>query len=87
VQLLSKGMEPAGDLRLAYFRELFLGTEYKALGRLEEARASFERAAAVCPAAQAPLIALSDVLWRSGRRDAAVEVLRRVEALPADASM
>ena len=86
VQLLNKGVGPAGDPRLAYFRELFLGTEYKARGRLEEARASFERAAAVCPAAQTPLIALSDVLRRSGSRDAAVEVLRRLEALPADAS-
>jgi len=80
--LLQQLVPPEGDARLAYLRELFLGTEYAALARVEEARASLERAAALFPTAQAPLIAMSDVCRRSGNRAAALEALRRVEALP-----
>ncbi len=82
VRLLERCVPPAGDARLAYFRELFLGTEYGALGRIDEARASFERAATLFPTAQAPLIAISDVCRRSGDRAGALAALGRLEALP-----
>jgi tetratricopeptide (TPR) repeat protein len=82
VSALELCVPSAGDARLAYFRELFLGTEYGALGRIDEARASFERAAALFPTAQAPLIALSDVCRRSGDRAGALAALDRLAALP-----
>lgn len=70
---------------MAYFRHLFLGTEYRALGKAEEASAAFERAAALYPTAQSPLIALIDSVRRAGNRAAAADLLRRLEALPRDA--
>jgi tetratricopeptide (TPR) repeat protein len=86
VTILEHLAPPASEVRLAYFRELFLGTEYAVLGRVDEARASFERAAALCPTAQAPLIALSDVCRRAGDRAAVLEALHRLEALPPEGS-
>ena len=86
VQILVQSVPPPGDSRQAYFRELFLGTEYATLGQAEDARKSFERAQALYPTAQTPLIALSNLERRSGNRDAALDALRRLEGLPADAS-
>jgi hypothetical protein len=82
--LLEQVTPPAGDVRLRYFRELFLGTELAAVGRTGDARRAFERAATLCPGAQSPLVALGDVGRRSGDRAAALAALRRIEALPAD---
>jgi hypothetical protein len=86
VELLARTGAPAGSDRLAYFRELFLATEYQAVGKTEEARRCLDRAAAFFPTAQTPLIALSDLERTSGNRTGMVDVLRRLEALPADAS-
>ena len=86
VALLLQTVPPAGDAQFAYFRELLLGTEQGALGQIGAARASFERAATLFPMAQTPLIAMSDVLRRSGDRARALDVLRRLEALPPDAT-
>jgi tetratricopeptide (TPR) repeat protein len=72
------------DRRLRYFAELFLGTEEGALGHVNEARASFERAAALFPTAQSPLLALSDLHRASGNRAAALQALQRLEKLPAE---
>ena len=55
-----------------------------ALGRIDEALASFERAARLFPTAQAPLIAMSDVCRRSGNRAGALAALGRLEALPSE---
>ena len=78
-------LEPRlGDRRLQYFAALFLGTEEGDLGHPAQARAAFERAAALFPTAQSPLIALSDLLRRAGDRTAALAVLGRLQALPAD---
>jgi tetratricopeptide (TPR) repeat protein len=84
VTLLEPSLPPEADARLSYFRELFLGTEQGALGRADAACASLERAARLFPTAQAPLVAMSDVLRRSGDRKAALDALRRLQALPAD---
>jgi tetratricopeptide (TPR) repeat protein len=86
VKLLSQAVPSADDKRLAYFRELLLGTEQGALRQVEAARASFDRAAALFPTAQAPLIAMSHLFRQSGNRAAALEAFRRLQALPADAS-
>ena len=70
--------------RLKYFAALFLGSEEGALGHVAQARDAFERAAALCPTAQSPLLALGDLFRRAGNRAAALDALRRLEALPAD---
>ena len=88
---LGKHAEAAIELRRAasgltdeeqlYFAELFLGAEEEALGNREPARLTYERAAARCPRAQSPLIALSQLAWRTGDRNAALKAMDRVFAL------
>ncbi len=80
-----KGVAPElRDPRLQYFGALFLGSEEGALGHVAQARDAFERAAALDPTAQSPLLALGDLFRRAGDRAAALDALRRLEALPAD---
>ncbi len=52
---------------LEYYGRLVLGRSEERLGRLPEARAAFERAAALSPDAQAPRIALSRLALLQGR--------------------
>ena len=47
------------DPLLAYYAAMFLGAEVEALARPAEARGWYERAAALYPSAQSPLLALS----------------------------
>jgi tetratricopeptide (TPR) repeat protein len=82
VTLLREVIPPAGDRQFQYLRALFLGTELAAVGQLDVARDSFEHAAVLYPTAQAPLVALSDMYRRAGQRSAALEAIRRLEALP-----
>jgi tetratricopeptide (TPR) repeat protein len=70
------------DARLEYLCHLFLGTEEAALGQFDAAQASFERAAALYPTAQSPLLSWADAARRTGRRTEALEVLRRIQRLP-----
>ena len=70
---------------LRYYGELFLGAEEEALGRREAARASYEHAAALYPAAQSPLVALSQLAWRSGDRAGALRAIQQVFALRPEA--
>ncbi len=72
------------DRRLRYLAELFLGTEEGALGHLNDARASFERAAEMFPTAQSPLLGLSDLYRTSGDLASARRALQRLEKLPTD---
>lgn len=71
------------DVRLQYLCNLFLGTEDAARGQHDSAQAAFERAAALYPTAQSPLLAWADIAWRTGRRTQALDVLGRVQRLPA----
>jgi hypothetical protein len=84
VEMLRLARSQSTDRRLRYFADLFLGSEEGALDRVEDAKASFERAAALFPTAQSPLLALSELLDRSGDRAAAIGVLNRLSRLPAD---
>jgi len=91
---LGKHAEAAVELRRArpaledeqqrYYAELFLGAEEEALGNRDEARAAYERAAALFPRAQSPLLALSQLARRSGDRSAALRAMDRVFALSAE---
>jgi tetratricopeptide (TPR) repeat protein len=81
---LRRALDETDDPSLVYWGSLFLGTEEQSLGRDGEARASFERARALRPGAQAPRLALSQLARRAGDRSQALAELRAVLALPPD---
>jgi tetratricopeptide (TPR) repeat protein len=81
VEQLKQGLTAVEPV-LQYYANLFLGGEFEALGNGEEARRSYERAAALAPTAQSPLIGLSRVADSAGDRAAAREAIRRVLTLP-----
>jgi tetratricopeptide (TPR) repeat protein len=70
------------DSLLPYYGHLFLGAAEEALARFGDARAAYERAAALYPAAQSPLLALSELARRQGDRRGALAAMDRVFALP-----
>jgi tetratricopeptide (TPR) repeat protein len=94
LQLLGRPEEAARELRAAlgdieepllrYYGELFLGAAEEMRGRRTEARGCYERAAALQPRAQSPLLALSHLARASGDRNAAQRYLERLTALPPD---
>jgi tetratricopeptide (TPR) repeat protein len=67
-----------------YLAELLVGSIHQRAQRFADARASFERAAALYPTAQSPLVALSQVARASGNRAEAVGLIERLTALPRD---
>jgi tetratricopeptide (TPR) repeat protein len=83
VEQLRQG-QAANEPVLQYYAHLFLGAEFEALGNGAEARQSYERAAALAPAAQSPLFGLSRVADQAGDRAAARAAIARVLKLPRD---
>jgi len=71
------------DPVLQYYANLSLGREEQALGHPDEARSAFERAAALCPRAQSPYLALSQLSRRYGDKAGARRALQPVLDLPA----
>jgi len=67
---------------LQFYVQLFLGREFESLGNGPEARQSYERAVALAPTAQSPLLGLSRVADQAGDRAAAREAIDRVLKLP-----
>jgi len=80
---LRKAIDSTNDPLLLYYGHLFLGAAQEALSRFDEARAAYERAAALYPASQSPLLALSELARRRGDRGAALRAMDLVFALPA----
>ena len=70
------------DDELRYDAELFAGAEEEALGRFDAAREAYERARALFPSAQSPLLALSQLARRRGDRAGAFSAIQRLFALP-----
>ena len=66
---------------LEYYARLFIGRSAAALGDDAAARAAFDAAARLSPAAQSPLLALSQLAHARGNLDAAASALGRVFAL------
>jgi tetratricopeptide (TPR) repeat protein len=64
------------DAKTSYYAALFAGAEEQTLGRFDDARRSFERAATLYPRAQSPQFALSQVAWLSGDSDGALRLLQ-----------
>jgi tetratricopeptide (TPR) repeat protein len=61
VSELQAAMAAVTDPQMQYYAALFLGNELAVLGKTADARKQFERAAAIFPAAQSPLFALSQL--------------------------
>lgn len=78
--VLAQAASPANK----YVAELLIGSIHQAAQRFDQARASFEGAAALYPTAQSPLVALSQVARASGNRAEAVRWVERLTALPHD---
>lgn len=79
---LQQALTRLGDEELEYDGELFIGAAYEGLGRYDEAAATYEQAASRFPAAQSPLIALSQLARRRGDRTGALAAMVRMFALP-----
>jgi predicted Zn-dependent protease len=72
----------ARDDQLEYYRAILLGAAESGLARDAEARTDYQRAAALRPEAQSPLLALSELALKHGDRQTATRELARVFALP-----
>jgi hypothetical protein len=92
--LLTRGrpQDAAGELRAAdaghaepllqYFDAMFLGAAEEALGRIDDARGSYARAASLYPTAQSPHLALSALDAVHGNRPQALTAVQHVFDLP-----
>jgi tetratricopeptide (TPR) repeat protein len=67
---------------LQFYAHLFLGGEFEALGNRADARQSYERAAALAPTAQSPLLGLSRLAEQAGDKAVAREFVARMLKLP-----
>jgi tetratricopeptide (TPR) repeat protein len=65
-----------------YYAALFLGAVEETVGRFDDARAAYERAAALFPLAQSPMLALAELARRLGDRSGALRAMQEVFALP-----
>jgi len=66
---------------LRYYGELFLGGAEEGAGHYDQARGAYERAAALFPKAQSPLLGLGELARRRGDRRSALEAMEKVFAL------
>jgi tetratricopeptide (TPR) repeat protein len=74
----------AGDSLTQYYAWLFLGVEEQSLGHPDNARESFDKAAALYPRAQSPYLGLSQLARSSGDRLGALRAIQQVLDLSAD---
>jgi tetratricopeptide (TPR) repeat protein len=79
---LTRALSVIKNLDLQYFGQLFVGRSAAALGQIPAAREAFERAVALRPAAQSPLLALSQLAYSRGDSGEAAARLARVAELP-----
>jgi tetratricopeptide (TPR) repeat protein len=78
---LRKAIDARPDKPRLYLAELFLGRAEAALGRRDEARRHYERAASLYPNAQSPLLALSGLARQTGDRASAQRSLAGLVAV------
>lgn len=81
---LRTALDAEPDVERLYLAELFLGREEEALGRRDDARRHYERAAALYPAAQSPRLALSRLARQVGDRASAQHSLQALAAMDDD---
>jgi tetratricopeptide (TPR) repeat protein len=83
LQELTQALSGIQDQNFQYFGQMFIGRAAAETGDATRARTAFERAALLAPAAQSPLIALSQLAYSRGDADQAAALLARVAVLPA----
>jgi tetratricopeptide (TPR) repeat protein len=81
---LLRAQTAAPDRLLAYYANLFLGAEERALGRHDDARRYYVLARAWLPTAQSPHLGLSQLARERGDREGALLALDRLLSLPAE---
>jgi tetratricopeptide (TPR) repeat protein len=86
VEHLTKGIESTEEPLLQYFGSLFLGAAEAELGHRDAAKTAYERAAAIYPSAQSPLLGLSELARRAGHREEALGQMERVYNLQSTAN-
>ena len=80
---LTQALSSIQNKALQYYGHMFLGRSAAETGDAARARAAYERAAQLSPAAQSPLIALSQLAYSRGDAAEATSLLARVADLPA----
>jgi len=83
LQELTQALPAIQDHTFQYYGQMFVGRSAAETGDAARARAAFARAAQLVPAAQSPLIALSQLAYSRGDADEAAALLARVGELPA----
>ena len=78
---LRRAVADLTDRQMLYYAGLFLGAAEEGLGNRDAARVSYDRAAALFPMAQSPLLALSQLARRYGDRGGALRAIDRLFAL------
>jgi tetratricopeptide (TPR) repeat protein len=81
---LRRAAAELAEPELSYYAHQFRGAEEEAMGNREAAQAAYERAAALFPHAQSPLLALSQLARRYGDRNGALRAVERLFALQDD---
>jgi hypothetical protein len=71
-------LDASAPKALQYYGRLFAGEAAEMLGRMDEARDAYERAAELFPRAQSPRLALSQLAARTGDRARAVKTMESV---------
>ena len=77
---LTRALSAIKNVDLQYLGHLFAGRSAAALRQFPAARESFERAAALRPSAQSPLLAMSQLAYSRGDVDEAAAMLERLTA-------
>jgi tetratricopeptide (TPR) repeat protein len=75
LQLVHEARSATADRTLSYYANLFAGDAELALGRIDDAKQSFERALALYPDAQSPRLGLSAAIGAGGEREHAVAAI------------
>jgi tetratricopeptide (TPR) repeat protein len=75
-------LDPSAPPLLQYYASLFIGDAAEALGRADDARVEYERAAQLYPLAQAPRFALSQLASATGDATHAADALERLLSKP-----
>jgi tetratricopeptide (TPR) repeat protein len=81
---LQRAAPGAGQPLVRYYLEMFLGAEEQALGLRASARSHYEQAARLCPTAQSPYLALSQIGENDGDRAAALGAIQQAFDVTAD---
>jgi tetratricopeptide (TPR) repeat protein len=77
-RVLRQALTATENRLLLYYGNMFLGAEAEALGRADEARQAYGRAAALYSLAQSPRLALSALATRAGDRTSALRTIESV---------